>query len=549
MNGAGSVNNWIVLCVALPMATGIATIVLRGRLSLQRWIGCGSLGLTALLAAWWTAQASRTGPVVSQMGEWPAPFGITIAIDALSGMLIAGASVTALGCLLFAIGTKDEADRRGWLHPLTHLLILGVNFSFITGDLFNLFVAFEIMLMASYALLVTGGSRKQYSQAYKYVMLNLIGSTLFVIGAGLVYGMMGTLNFADLARIVAASGDGGPPLPAAFPAVATLLLFVFALKAAAFPLWFWLPDTYHTCPVSIGALFAGLLTKVGVYSIARTMPMIFAAEPVRDGGPVVTLLLVGAGASMLVAALGALAIRELRRALALLMISSIGVMMLGVAVMSDDSLGAAAYYMTQSMLFVAAGFLCCGMVERIAGTDDMSLLGGMQRRAPWLGGAFFLVMMALVGLPPMAGFFGKAVILREGLAQGAGSGAFAASVLGLAAGAVTLLAAGRIWARVFWSTPVGDPAPQTDDDRRALRPAWAGLAVLMVAGVGMSLGAEPVLRASLGAGAALNAPGGYIEAVLEADLDIEGEGDAGGHAEAADAGDPVALVAAEEGAG
>ena len=526
MSGAGSVNNWIVLTVALPMITAVLTIMLRGAVPRQRWIGCASLGVTALLAGAWTVQAATGGPIVSQMGGWPAPYGITLALDTLSGMLVCAACVTALACLLFAIGTPEERHERGWMHPLTHMLITGVNFSFMTGDLFNLFVAFEIMLMASYALLVIGGTRRQYSQAYKYVMLNLIGSTLFVLGAGLVYGMMGTLNFADLARMVAASADGGPALPPAFPAVATLLLFVFALKAAAFPLWFWLPDTYHTCPISIGALFAGLLTKVGVYSIARTMPMIFAAEPARDSGPIVMLLLTGAGASMLIAALAALAIREMRRALALLMISSIGVMLLGVGVMSSESLGATVYYMTQSMLFVAAGFLCCGLVERIEGTDDMARLGGMQKRAPWLGFAFFVVMMSLIGLPPLAGFFGKAVILREGLATGTGGGAFAASLVGLAAGAVTMLALGRIWARVFWGEPAGDPAPQTDEDRRRLRPAWAGLALLLLTGVAMSLAAEPVLRASLDLGATLSDPQRYIDAVLDPDVGIETETDA-----------------------
>lgn len=554
MSDGATVSNWAVAPVAIPMAAAIATILLRGRVNLLRWIGCGTLALTAILTGLWTMQAATEGPIVSQMGEWPAPFGITVMFDALSGMLICAASVTALACLLFSIGTEEERAPRGWMHPLTHLLMMGVNFSFLTGDLFNLFVAFEIMLMASYALLVTGGTRRQYSQAYKYVMLNLIGSTLFVIGAGLVYGMMGTLNFADLARMVREASAGGEPLPAAFPAVATLLLFVFAVKGAAFPLWFWLPDTYHTCPISIGALFAGLLTKVGVYSMARTMPMIFAADASAGQGPIVTILLAGAGGTMLIAALGALAARELRRALALLMISSIGVMLLGVGVMTGDSLGAAAYYMTQSMFFIAAAFLCCGIVERLAGTDDMRLLGGLQRRSPWLGAVFFLVMMSLVGLPPLAGFFGKTIILREGLAGGPGTGAFAASIVGLAAGAITLLAMGRIWASVFWGEPAGTPPPPEDGRRRSMLPAWSGLTILMVAGVGMSLGAEPALRAALGAGAGLDDPGVYIDAVLGAELDIEPVGEPHALEEAQDTArpgepPPVALAPDEEGSG
>ncbi|MHC4975946.1 MAG: proton-conducting transporter transmembrane domain-containing protein [Planctomycetota bacterium] len=504
-------SNWISLFIVIPMATAILTTMMRGSKPRQRYTGVLSLFVTFVLAVGWTIASMGQGPVVSQMGGWPAPFGISLVLDPFSGMLIAATSLVAIGCLLFATETVEEAEPRGWMHPLVHLLVMGVQFSFLTGDLFNLFVAFEIMLMASYALLVIGGSKRQLTQAYKYVMLNLIGSTVFVIAAGLVYGMMGTLNFADLARIVHESGrPGGEPLPSVFPAVATMLLFVFAMKAAAFPLWFWLPDTYHTCPVAIGALFGGLLTKVGIYAMARVYPMVFAAEHVRELSPVIWILLIAAGGTMLVSTLGALAMTELRRILALLMISSLGYQIFGIALMGSDALAGTTFYMVQSMVVTAASLLCCGLIERHTGTDDIRKLGGLLQRAPVLSVVFFIVMMALAGLPPMSSFFGKALLLREGLASG-DDASFAVAIIGLIAGAITLLVLARVWVRVFWLTPDEHTLIPFVGRRR---PAYAGVVVLLGALLAMSFGAEPMLRAAGRVGDDLVDPTTYISAVL-----------------------------------
>jgi multicomponent Na+:H+ antiporter subunit D len=502
--------NWIALFVVIPMGTAILTTMLRSKKTAQRVIGISSLTISFVLAVMYTFASMEGGPIVSQMGGWPAPFGISLVFDSFSGMLIAAASVVTIGCLLFATETIEEAEPRGWMHPLVHLLVMGVQFSFLTGDLFNLFVAFEIMLMASYALLVIGGSKRQLTQAYKYVMLNLIASTVFVIAAGLVYGMMGTLNFADLARIVQESDPVTNPLPSVFPAVATMLLFVFAMKAAAFPLWFWLPDTYHTCPVAIGALFGGLLTKVGIYAMARVYPMVFAADSVKELSPVIWILLIAAGGTMLVASLGALAVMELRRVLALLMISSLGYQIFGIALMGSEALAGTTFYMVQSMVVTAGSLLCCGLIERHTGTDDIRKLGGLLQRAPWLGVSFFLVMMALAGLPPMSSFFAKALLLREGLTSES-NGAFAVAIVGLITGGITLIVLARVWVRVFWLVP---------NERTLIpfvgrkHPAYAGVFVLLGMLLVMSFGAEPMLRASGRAGRDLADPTAYITAVL-----------------------------------
>ncbi|MFG0257141.1 MAG: proton-conducting transporter membrane subunit [Phycisphaerales bacterium JB043] len=501
-------SNWIALFVVIPMATAILTTMMRGSKPRQRYVGVLSLMVTFVLGVGWTFTSIEQGPIVSQMGQWPAPFGISLVFDAFSGMLIATTSLVTIGCLLFATETIEEAEPRGWMHPLVHLLVLGVQFSLLTGDLFNLFVAFEIMLMSSYALLVIGGSKRQLTQAYKYVMLNLIGSTIFVIAAGLVYGMMGTLNFADLSRIV--HETPASELPSVFPAVATMLLFVFAIKAAAFPLWFWLPDTYHTCPVAIGALFGGLLTKVGIYAMARVYPMVFAAESVQQLSPVIWILLIAAGGTMLISTLGALAMVELRRILALLMISSLGYQIFGIALMGSDALAGTSFYMVQSMVVTAASLLCCGLIERHTGTDDIRKLGGLLQRAPGLSMMFFVVMMALVGLPPMSSFFGKALLLREGFTSG-NDAAFAVSIIGLVAGAITLLVMARVWVRVFWLTPDEHTLIPFVGRRR---PAYAGVLVLVGGVLVLSFGAEGVMRASKVVGRDLVDPSAYISKVL-----------------------------------
>ncbi|MEL7089996.1 MAG: proton-conducting transporter membrane subunit, partial [Planctomycetota bacterium] len=302
------------------------------------------------------------------MGGWAAPYGITLVFDALSGLMLAAAALVALGTLVHGFGSLSPRTERRYFHPLVNFMMFGVNLSFLTGDLFNLFVAFEIMLMASYGLLVIGGGRDQLRHAYKYVVLNLLASAVFVIAAGMAYGMFGTLNMADLSRITTQFAAAGE-LPAGFTALGVLFLFVFTLKAGVFPLWFWLPDTYPTCPISITALFGGVLTKVGLYAIARTFPLIFFAGPDADR-VLVPILAMGAAMTMLVGVLGALRYSGLRRVLCLMLIVGVGYSLLGITVHSAGGLSGAAFYMAQSMIVMAALFLCCGMIERAVGTDE-----------------------------------------------------------------------------------------------------------------------------------------------------------------------------------
>ncbi len=508
----------IPLLVATPMAAGVLTTLLRGWIPAQRFVGAVSLALTITMAAYWMIQTQTTPTFVTQSGGWKAPFGISIVFDGLSGMLIIAANIVAAACFIHSFGSISRRHERGWFHPLFHMMLMGINFSFLTGDLFNLFVAFEIVLMSSYALICLGGSRQQLTQAYKYVMLNLIGSTFFVLGAGLVYGMMGTLNLADLARIVAETQANGEALPPGFFAVGLMLLFVFSLKAAVFPLWFWLPDTYHTCPIAIAAMFGGLLTKVGVYTLMRVFPMIFIATEIRTESILTTVLMAGAGATMLLAILGAVAMRNIRRLLALVLVSHIGYLVFGVAVMTDASLAGSLFYMVQHMLVMAGLFLCCGVIEKIGGTDDLKNLGGLHQKAPWLSVLFFVCAIALAGLPPLPGFYGKLTIIREGFTIDR-PGAWMLSVIAMITSVLTLMAMAKVWALTFWMPPREDAEESPQIGHRPPRqfetaPAYVGVVMLTSAAILMAVFAPAIMRKAESSVISLNDPEPYVAAVL-----------------------------------
>lgn len=528
-------NHWIILFVAIPLATGVLNISLAGRPRLQRTLGTLSLLAMLALAVTLLVQITQAGGavLVSQMGDWPAPFGITVVFDSLSGLLLAAASTVSLGCYVHSFSILDENTERRYFHPLMQFLMFGVNLSFLTGDLFNLFVSFEIMLMSSYALLSIGATRKQMTQAYKYVLLNLVASTVFVISAGLVYGMMGTLNMADLSRIVMEKHQAGEALPVGFKALSVMLLLVFGLKGAFFPLWFWLPDTYYTCPISVAGLFGGLLTKVGVYAVLRTFPMIFAyGGPINPdnlnavAGPadiITPIVAISAAFTMFLGVLGAVSQHEVRRILSVHVISQVGYMVFGIAVgvglaSKDPALAAAGmagclFYMIQHMIVKSSLFLCCGVMEKHAGSDDLNKIGGLLKKDVLLAVMFFIAAMSLVGLPPLSGFFGKLVIIQAGWENYPWL-----SALGLATGALTLLSMLKIWSYGYWYPPKGQWVAQpAQASRSSMRSAYLGIAFLVITALGLGFGAAPVYTIAENAGKQLNDPKKYVAAVLGED--------------------------------
>lgn len=511
-------DRWLILPVLLPLLIGILSLP-----AVQNVRASGRLvsaGLLANLAAcgWLLARVAAAPDAVSavltsQMGGWAAPLGISLVADATSAMLLTSTALVAFCGHLYALAALPEATQRRYFHPLFALLVVGVNLSFLTGDLFNLFVAFEVMLMASYGLVVIGGGRIQLAQAYKYVLLNLLASTLFVTGAGFVYGMFGTLNVADLYRTLASPGFEAP---SGFAAVSVTLLIVFALKAGAFPLWFWLPDVYPSLPTPTLAVFGGVLTKVGVYALARLFPALFGADDAADViGPLLGLI---AGATMLVPALMAVAYPRMRMVLCMMILTGVGFALAGVAVGTPDALAGTVFYCVQSMLVVSVGFLLCGRLEAVAGTDRVRGAGGLHRQHPWLAAGLLIVGLALVGLPPLSGFYGKILIVREALS----TGWIVLGVVALLTGAVSLLAVLRAWSGVFFVFPEAEtPA---DAVTRTAPPAapcgWhraSAIALLLAVAGWMSVLPESPLALARKAGAGLAEPTAYVRAVLPAD--------------------------------
>ncbi len=515
----------------LPLAASVINLLLHK----QRRLGAGVnvVALVATLAASvWCLTTVYHGPyvpagvVVSQMGNWPAPFGISVVADAFAAVLLSFTAVVTLVVYVYSLTQSPARFTGGYYHALFPALACGVNWAFLAGDFFNLFVSFEVMLLASYSLLVAGTTPLQMRQAYKYVVLNLIVSLIFVAACGWVYGTTGTLNMAELAAL--ARIPGAIETPAAVAALA--LAFVFATKAAAFPLWYWLPDTYPTLPPAMGALFGGLLTKVGVYAMVRTLVTIFGpnAFVTEAAAPI---LLVSAGATMLLAVVGVIGSDGVRRILSIHVISQVGYMILGVGLamlaLQVGNTAVAAVAVAATLLFIVHNmvvksclYLCGGMMEQYGGTDSLARTGGLLRRDTMLGVLFLVAAMSLVGLPPLSGFFGKYLLIRESFAGVGGPWGIALGAVAVLTGAFTLLSMAKIWVYGFWSPPAeGSLSATRSLDFRP--PHRVGgllpIAGLVVLALSMGLLAHFYYDVAIAAGRSVVDAEAYVTAVLGPD--------------------------------
>jgi multicomponent Na+:H+ antiporter subunit D len=513
----------IILFVIVPMAAGIVSLFCHGRRTLQALVGLLFLTTNVALAVWalhtvYTAPSAQAGILVSQMGNWPAPFGITVVVDTLSALMLAVSSVVCLAVFIYCFSQLNDRFGGGFFLTLFHFLLLGVQWSFITGDLFNLFVAFEIMLMASYAMFVVGTTKDQIRQAYKYVLLNLIGSTLFVTCAGLLYGQLGTLNMADITRI---SLEG--QLPTSSIPVIAMLLLVFGGKTAIFPFWYWLPDTYHTMPAAVGGLFAGLLTKVGAYTLIRVFVMMFGSAPAVTE-VVAPLLIVSAVVTMFLGVLGAVSMHTVRRILSIHIISQVGYMVMGIALgtaavsgltaqqaLSSKELAVAGaiFFIIHNMVVKCCLFLCGGLMIEHAGSDNLDKIGGLLRRTPWLATLFLIAALSLAGLPPLSGFFGKWVLIQEGFRQER----YALTAFAVATSLLTLLSMLKIWSYGFWSPAQGNHVTHPDKRPKTIG-GMIAITMLVVFALSMGFGAQGYMNISKRAASTLLNPRPYIAAVL-----------------------------------
>jgi len=437
----------IVAPVVLPLIGGTVALFLRNQPRLQPAIAVAVLALLVVCEAALLSRVLAEGPLTMMMGRWLPPFGIAFTVDALGALLALTAGVAGLAVALYSATDLTAGDRRFGFYPLLLLLVAGVSGAFCTGDLFNLYVWFEVLLISSFGLIVLGGEPRQLDGAVKYGVLNLIATTLFLITTGYLYGLVGTLNMADITARVAALPDSAP-----ITTIALLFLLAFAMKAAAFPLGFWLPASYHTPKIVVGAIFAGLLTKVGVYALIRVLAMLMPGE--RLGlADIITWV---AALTLLLPALAALAESEIRRTLGWVVIAGIGNMLAGLALGTEAGYAGAIAYAVHSMLAMTAIYLTLGLVERIAGTSSLHEAGGIWRASPLVAALFLVMVLTASGLPPFSGFWPKAMLVRAALSADAGwiAGAI------LVSGFLVTLALGRVFLFAIWrDAPAGRPAP------------------------------------------------------------------------------------------
>ncbi len=486
----------LVLPVLVPLGTAAVLMLAPKRPLPQRWIALiGSLTLLAC-AIMLFRRVDTGGIQVLQVSGWAAPFGISLVADLLAAMLVVAVGVVGVAVTLAAFAGVDPRREAFGYHPLTQLLLMGVAGAFLTGDLFNLYVFFEVMLVASFVLMALHRTSAQVEAAFKYVTINLIASSIFLTALGLVYGVAGTLNMADLARVWATSST------ATLDAVlAVLFLVAFGIKAGLFPLFFWLPASYHTPPAATGALFAGLLTKVGVYALMRVFTLLF-----HGAAPLLPPLLLGASAATMVVGLVAVMNeRDFRRILSFNLVGHIGYTTAALSLLTPAALAGAILYLLHHILVISNLFLVGGVMLRLRRTTDIAGLGGIYRDHPVFAGLAMIPLFSLAGVPPLSGFLGKLAIV-----QGAfGAGAYWVGGLVLAVGLLTLLSMARTWSQAFWAPPTG-----VRDMGTSGVPLLGTIALLNVLIIGMTIGAEPLFALATRGAEQLLQRDAYVDAVL-----------------------------------
>ncbi|WP_013629356.1 Na+/H+ antiporter subunit D [Rubinisphaera brasiliensis] len=494
----------VIFPIALPLATMVISLLTWKSVAAQKWTGM--VGSTLLFASaavlMWLVQ--RDGILVMQVGDWPAPFGITFVADRLSSIMVLLAGLVMFAVSIYSLATIDERRIRFGFFPLVQLLVMGVCGAFLTGDLFNLYVWFEVMLIASFVLLTLGGEQKQLEGALKYVTLNLMSSAAFLAAIGVIYAATGTLNMADLAIKLRSFPDEG-----IVTVLAMLFLIAFGTKAAVFPLFFWLPASYHTPPVAVSAVFAGLLTKVGVYSLIRAFTLLF----VSDLEFTHNLLLIVAGLTMVTGVLGAMAQSEIRRILSFHIVSQIGYMLMGLALFTPLALAGSVFYIIHHIVVKTNLFLIGGIAERRFGSGQLAEIGGMYQSMPLLAILFFLSAMSLAGIPPLSGFFAKLTLIRGGLE----AERYVIVVAALAVSLLTLFSMTKIWAEAFWKPNPHEKTagiPKYDDSRFGQLGVFAPVVLLLAVTMSIGVLAGPVMTLATATAEELLDPDAYITAVM-----------------------------------
>ena len=521
--------NIVAMPILLPLAAAAICLGLWGKPRAQSVAAAVAQAATLAAAIILFFKVRSEGILVLHAGDWGAPIGISFVADLLAVVMVLLGAIVGLAVMVYSIAATSDRNAGNGHYPLCLCLLAAVSGSFLAGDIFNLYVWFELMLLSSFVLLTLGGERGQLEGGIKYVTLNLVSSAIFLIGVAFLYGVTGTLNMAHLS--IRLDNEASPALATA---LGSLLLISFGIKAAVFPFFFWLPASYHTPPVAVSALFSGLLTKVGVYALIRACTLIFDQEP----GIIGNAVLLVAGLTMLTGVLGAVAQNDIRRILSFHIVSQIGYMLMGLGVaivvvskadpneavpqVAALALAGSVFYIIHHIIVKTNLFLIAGAVLQRRGTTNLKKLGGMMGTDPALAALFFVTAMALAGIPVLSGFWAKLVLVRGGLE----AGSYPIVAVSLTVSILTLLSMTKIWVGAFWGE--APPADENTKDPHVSNKAqtsigmrWcltAPIVVLAALAVLIGVAAGPIYDVSRAAADQLLNPEDYIRTVLPAEL-------------------------------
>lgn len=490
--------------LATPLVTALVSLVFWQALRYQRIAFlAGAVGYL-VFATMLMTEVHTHGYVTLQAGNWAAPFGITLIADLLSGGMILITAVLTLIAALYAEGGIRSREVSNIFHPVLNFLVFGLTGAFLTGDVFNLYVWFEIMVVSSFVLFTLGGSRSQLEGSIKYVAINVVSSSLFLAGIGVLYGLTGSLNMAALSvKLPQIENQGLVTLASVF------FLVSFGIKAAIFPLFFWLPASYHTPPIAISSLIVGLLTKVGIYTLLRFFTLVFTTDLAFTHG----ILLILSGFTMVVGVLGAAAQIDFRKILSFHIVSQIGYMVMGLAIYTPMAIAGAIFFVMHNILVKTNLFLISGLVRETHGTYTLKKLGGVYDKFPFLAVLFAISAFSLTGVPPLSGFWGKFLLAVGGLEAGQ------VLIVGISlfVSILTLFSMTKIWGEVFWKKLPESTTIVIQDQKQLFTRKWlmvTPVLILTMLILLMGLYAGPFVDYSMSAAKQLLDPQGYINAVF-----------------------------------
>ncbi|HZH59368.1 MAG TPA: Na+/H+ antiporter subunit D [Metabacillus sp.] len=490
-------NNLIILPIVIPLLMGIILIFFNKQIKVQKWLSAIASLASIIVSIVIVHTVHVEGIQTLEIGNWAPPYGVVLVADMYASLLVLTTAIIGFTSLLFAFSSTTVDREKFYFYPAVQFLLLGVTGAFLTGDIFNLFVFFEVMLMSSYMLIVLGSSKNQLRESLKYILVNIISSALFVIAVAYLYALTGTLNMADLSVRIAEMGQSG-----LLTVIAILFLVIFGLKGAIFPLYFWLPGSYQAPPAVVTALFGALLTKVGVYSITRVFTLIFYHEPSFTHEILAWL----AALTIIFGVIGAIAYWDIKKIVIYNIITAVGVILFGVAANTQNAIEGSVYYLVHDMIIKGALFFLVGAIVAVTGTSNLRKFSGLIASHPFLGWMLFIASLSLAGIPPLSGFVGKLKIIQGGFEAGEYTIAFVVLLSSL----LVLYSVMKIFIHGFWGEPNKEAITQTSP--KGLR---LPIVLLLALSVAYGFGVEFLSPYISQAADTLLDPSIYIQAVLK----------------------------------